>query len=153
VPALAGSFYDPTVSVPEWTAADEIHRLDHIAGVVFEGSVALAAAAAVTAFQVEGKTLWLAVLIAVLSALPGYIAAWTLLLGPRPTSKTPQAGLERKADLVHGALIGLLTAVPLVALLVSAVVLFPEQVGSVVGGPVAAGVGLVVFRLITVSDR
>lgn len=49
------------MSVPEesWIA-DEVHRANHIAGVVFEGCVALAAAAAVTAFQLDHKARWVA---------------------------------------------------------------------------------------------
>jgi hypothetical protein len=62
------------VSVPDKWLAEDVHRANHIAGVVFEGSVALAAAAAVTAFQLEDKAVWVAAAVSVLSALPGDIA-------------------------------------------------------------------------------
>jgi hypothetical protein len=91
------------VSVPEQWIADEVHRANHIAGVVFEGSVALAAAAAVTAFQLEDKAVWVAAGIAALSVLPGYIAAWTFLWNPlmESTTELQRATLARKTKVVH----------------------------------------------------
>jgi hypothetical protein len=65
-------------------------ELTTFAGVVFEGSgsVALAAAPAVTAFQLEDKAVWVAAAIAGLSAVPGYVAAWTFLWNPLTESTT-----------------------------------------------------------------
>jgi hypothetical protein len=114
----------------EWSDADEVHRLNHVAGVIFEGSLALAAAAAVTAFTFKsGTTQKLAFVIAALAALPGWGAAWTLRENPLrlPTAERASA-LEKQADHVDRALLSLLVAAPMVAVLVLSAVFYPSAV-------------------------
>jgi Na+/proline symporter len=115
-------FDKPERSAEKWSAADEAHRLDHICGVVFEGSIALTGAAALLAFTLKdssAKTLVFA--IAGGCALPGFLAGFLLLWNPlKQCDEANQlTALRGKRSMVHTAVLALLAGVPYVAVAVA----------------------------------
>jgi hypothetical protein len=119
----------------------DAQRLDQIAGLVFEGSIALTAGAAAIAFTQTAAIRTAAFLVAAFCVVPGFAAGWLVLWDPlrhRDEERRDRA-LDRKRVCVTGAMAVLLVGVPLAGLLIAGVLFFRETVPEVLA---AAGVAI-----------
>lgn len=124
-----------------WTLHDEGHRLDHICGVVFEGSIALtagAAAIAVTAGSENARTL--GYVLTGLNAVPALSVAAMLLYHPLSERHLARQrlGMRRKLRVVRVALWMVIVGVPALGLVAAFALFFPEQLTAALSGGLGA---------------